>query len=307
MKHSSNKITGKDSKDCNIVDDSVIDLSTLNFASVNYAYANENENEHDQGSDHNGHSNDSNSTNSNISCNNSKSRSSSCSNLYSLNSGGSRIAGTSIVGNSIGKLNPSRSSRVGVLNDSAGNLFETTVPLHVQRLVQARMSEEDLNVGSETRTTVMIRNLPNNYSQQMLLELLDGEGFLGMYDFVYLPMDFQTCACLGYAFINLVSPLLVPLFWETFDGYTKWAFHSDKIGFVSWCGPHQGLQAHIDRHRNSALMHFSVPDDYKPVIFCNGVRIPFPAPTKKLRIPRARTSRTATLPMPFAMQKPPGF
>ena len=45
--------------------------------------------------------------------------------------------------------------------------------------------------------TVMLRNLPNNYSRAMLLELLDSEGFAGQYDFFYLPMDFKSRASLG--------------------------------------------------------------------------------------------------------------
>ncbi|CAE7621292.1 ML3, partial [Symbiodinium sp. CCMP2456] len=56
------------------------------------------------------------------------------------------------------------------------------------------------------RTTVMLRNLPNNYTRDMLLELIDSMGFRGQYDFLYLPIDFQTHACLGYAFVNLVDP-----------------------------------------------------------------------------------------------------
>merc|ERR1719321_875490 len=55
------------------------------------------------------------------------------------------------------------------------------------------------------RTTVMLRNIPNNYTRAKLLELLDKEGFLACYDFIYLPMDFKRNANLGYAFLNLVS------------------------------------------------------------------------------------------------------
>ena len=66
-------------------------------------------------------------------------------------------------------------------------------------------------------TSVMLRNLPNNYTRSKLLEMLDNEGFRGHYNFVclafpcrergvgkpvgdrydmtsprYLPIDFQT-------------------------------------------------------------------------------------------------------------------
>lgn len=140
----------------------------------------------------------------------------------------------------------------------------------------------------EPRTTVMLRNMPNNYSRDMLLELLDSEGFSGQYDFLYLPIDFQTKACLGYAFINLVSAAAAMRFWRTFDGYTKWAIPSRKQSGVSWSGHQQGLDAHVDRYRNSPVMADSIPDEYKPVLFSSGVRVPFPPPTKKLKALRLK-------------------
>jgi len=137
-------------------------------------------------------------------------------------------------------------------------------------------------------TTVMLRNLPNNYTRDMLLQLLDNEGYKGKYNFLYLPVDFQSRACLGYAFINLVEPSLVQGFWEKFSGYCKWVMPSKKVCGVCWSGPHQGLEAHLERYRNSPVMHPSVPDEYKPVVFENGVRVSFPEPSKLPRAPRVR-------------------
>lgn len=45
--------------------------------------------------------------------------------------------------------------------------------------------------GLEKRTTIMIRNIPNRYNQEALLKVIDVK-FKGMYDFVYLPMDFRV-------------------------------------------------------------------------------------------------------------------
>lgn len=44
------------------------------------------------------------------------------------------------------------------------------------------------------------------------------------------------------------------------------------------------------RYRDSPIMHGSVPDEFKPVIFEAGTgrRVDFPEPTKKLRAPRRR-------------------
>merc|ERR1719460_2665095 len=74
----------------------------------------------------------------------------------------------------------------------------------------------------EWRTTVMIRNMPNNYTRQMLLELVDSMGFAGTYDFAYLPVDFQSQAGLGYAFLNFTSIANAQLCFDRFEGFSNW-------------------------------------------------------------------------------------
>lgn len=144
--------------------------------------------------------------------------------------------------------------------------------------------------ASAPATTVMLRNLPNNYTRTMVCTMMDKEGFKGHYDFLYLPIDFRSKANLGYAFVNLVSEADVQSFWKVFDGYTRWVLPSAKVCSVSWSGPHQGQQAHVDRYKDSPIMHSSVPDEFKPVIFAagSGERQAFPPPSKKLRAPRRR-------------------
>ncbi|CAE7570336.1 ML4 [Symbiodinium natans] len=142
------------------------------------------------------------------------------------------------------------------------------------------------------RTTMMLRNLPNNYTRRMLLELLDSRGFSAKYDFVYLPCDFARKSNLGYAFVNLVEAEdIVDDFWGAFDGFVDWELPTAKVCRVGFSGPHQGLTAHIARYRNSPVMHKSVPDEYKPVILSNGVRQRFPAPTRKIKRPATGTQR----------------
>lgn len=135
------------------------------------------------------------------------------------------------------------------------------------------------------RTTVCLRNVPNNYTRQMLLELLEEQGLSGHFDFLYLPCDFHRHANLGYAFVNLVDEASVMLFWRILDGFTGWALPTAKVGKVSFSGPHQGLLAHIERYRNSPVMHKSVPDEYKPMIFASGEPQPFPSATRKIKRP----------------------
>merc|ERR1719343_356481 len=142
-----------------------------------------------------------------------------------------------------------------------------------------------------SRTTVMLRNLPNNYTRTMLVELLQREGFDKAYNFLYLPIDFKTQAALGYAFVDMAHPSLAERFWSVFDGFSNWTVPSRKVCFVTWCEPNQGLRSHIEQYRNSPVMHSSVPDEYKPLLLQDGQRVPFPPPTKAIRAPRVRDCR----------------
>lgn len=141
----------------------------------------------------------------------------------------------------------------------------------------------------ESRTTVMLRNMPNNYTRAMLLALLDEEGFAGKYDFLYIPFDFSRRAGLGYAFINLVDAASAQRFWRTFNGFSRWVIPTAKVSTVSWSDPLQGLAANVERYRNSPVMHPKVPEEYRPVLLKNGVRVEFPKPTKAIRPPMSRS------------------
>ena len=105
----------------------------------------------------------------------------------------------------------------------------------------------DAKNASAERTTLMLRNVPNNYSRDMFLAMLDEHGFAGRYDFVYLPCDFYRQANLGYAFVNLVDAAAVDALWQTFDGFCGWALPTAKVCQVSWSGPHQGFKAGVSR------------------------------------------------------------
>lgn len=151
----------------------------------------------------------------------------------------------------------------------------------------------DSAVQDNERTTVMLRNLPNDYTREMLLNLLHEEGFEGCYDFLYVPIDFKRSVGLGYAFVNLVSHTHAQRMFECLSGYTRWKVSSQKVLEVAWGAPLQGLDQHVERYKNSPLMHEEVLDEFKPMLFANGKRIPFPEPTKKLRPPRGKCCATA--------------
>jgi hypothetical protein len=45
--------------------------------------------------------------------------------------------------------------------------------------------------GLESRTTIMIRNIPNKFKQMTLLDMIN-EKHQGKYDYFYLPMDLKV-------------------------------------------------------------------------------------------------------------------
>jgi len=153
---------------------------------------------------------------------------------------------------------------------------------------QADPGEKPRRQKADARTTLMLRNLPNSYSRAMFLEMLDEEGFAGDYDFVYVPIDFSRGCGLGYAFVNLARPADVPRFRAHFDGFSGWKLRTSKVCQVTWSDRDQGLKANVRRYRNSPVMHESVPDGYKPVLFSDGARVPFPEPRGRLVRPSAR-------------------
>jgi len=146
-------------------------------------------------------------------------------------------------------------------------------------------------LDNEARTTVMMRDIPNSYSASGLIELFDAAGFWGTYDFVYLPIDFRTNMSLGYAFVNFVSSRDAQQFMMCFDGFCNWHFCSPKICKVFWSDPNQGLEEHVERYRNSPVMHENVPDDFKPRLYQGGMRVAFPEPTKRIKLPRVRPAK----------------
>jgi hypothetical protein len=106
---------------------------------------------------------------------------------------------------------------------------------------------EDVALGKETRTTVMIRNIPIKYNDQALENEL--EPFEGKYDCLYMPFDYENGGNKGYAFVNLTSPYHVLLFYEFFNNKCWLYFESKKICELNYAN-FQGIEE-IKKHANN--------------------------------------------------------
>ncbi|CAM6008604.1 unnamed protein product [Sphagnum balticum] len=136
--------------------------------------------------------------------------------------------------------------------------------------------EGDQQSNESPRTTLMIKNIPNKYSQAMLLQLLDRHCLhsnsnledpnepLSAYDFVYLPIDFKNRCNLGYAFVNFTSVEATRRLYKAFHAQQWEAFNSRKICQVTYARV-QGRAALEEHFRNSRFACDN--DEYLPLCF----------------------------------------
>lgn len=146
-------------------------------------------------------------------------------------------------------------------------------------------------------TTVMVRNIPNKYTQRMLLKIFKqevGEGFRRSIDLFYLPIDFKNKTNLGYCFVNFATEENAALFRAAVNGLSLSLFKSTKI-LTTDPARVQGFEANFTNFRNSAVMGKSVAPEYQPVIFDpeTGVEVPFPGGQGSLKsTKKAATKKT---------------
>jgi len=117
------------------------------------------------------------------------------------------------------------------------------------------LAEEFAKVSARPLTTMMLRNIPNRYTQHELIEELGVLGFAGSFDFLYAPMDFGTMGNVGYAFINFTSSERAARFRRDLEGFV-FAKHqkksAKKVSTVS-VAHLQGLEANLQHYQKSAV------------------------------------------------------
>ncbi|XP_066394708.1 protein MEI2-like 6 [Miscanthus floridulus] len=112
-------------------------------------------------------------------------------------------------------------------------------------LVRRTVKPRRLFDPSSERTSLMIRNIPNDFTRTRLMNILDEHCFIenekiapggvrSEYDFLYLPIDFRSLANKGYAFVNMTSPEAAWRLFEHLHGHW-WGFkHSGKTCAVDY-------------------------------------------------------------------------
>ncbi|CAE7342964.1 ML3 [Symbiodinium sp. CCMP2592] len=146
--------------------------------------------------------------------------------------------------------------------------------------------------ADEPVTTLMLRNIPNKYTQNSLMQEICARGFRGAFDFFYLPMDVHNRSNVAYAFLNFISPKEAENFRNEFHGRQFHRVRSRKVAAVS--NAHlQGLQANL-QHFEHRVVLLSRNDQYRPVVFRNGHRVKFEDALNEVRAKRQSAVATAT-------------
>ncbi|XP_057785133.1 protein MEI2-like 7 [Salvia miltiorrhiza] len=110
--------------------------------------------------------------------------------------------------------------------------------------------------AASSKTTLMIRNIPNQLRRDFMLKFLDGycKTYSVAYDFFYLPFDFRRLGNLGYAFVNFtraaaaqkMKNILCNYEWRNTYTDTGELISSNKVCEINWAKI-QGKEALIKR------------------------------------------------------------
>lgn len=113
---------------------------------------------------------------------------------------------------------------------------------------------DNIRNGTDVRTTIMLRNVPNKWGYKQFKTRLDEFAF-GQYDFSYLRMDFKKHQNIGYGFMNFQSAAdIIPLF-QGLSGksWAKSGPHRHRKVSISYAAV-QGVDCLVEKFRNSSIM-----------------------------------------------------
>ena len=125
----------------------------------------------------------------------------------------------------------------------------------------------------DKRTTIMIKNLPNKFTREKLLDIIDKK-FKNTYDIFILPRDSNKNRNFGYAFMNFLSSYYIPHFYYEFNGKSWINTNSIKVCEITY-SKFQGLKELVSHYPNkitflnneiivnSGINNIFIPNEYK--------------------------------------------
>lgn len=113
-------------------------------------------------------------------------------------------------------------------------------------------------------TTLMIQNLPTTLTQRGLVSALDQCGFIGLYDFLYLPTAFGLGGSRGYAFVNFTTPAAARRLACMWDRHRPFGRSTGKALHVI-AAVLQGRDANIARWNTAKMRRVRNPE-HQPLV-----------------------------------------
>uniref|UniRef100_A0A7S4QLL6 RRM domain-containing protein n=1 Tax=Alexandrium monilatum TaxID=311494 RepID=A0A7S4QLL6_9DINO len=122
-------------------------------------------------------------------------------------------------------------------------------PAHVSTAAEARAAQRHKTISDDHEgsvTTLMVRNLPLNLSQQRFMEELDATGFADLYDFCYSPLcSLDSGRGKGFAFVNFVAEENANHFAATWHGTRRFGVQRTEPALNISAAAIQGKEANL--------------------------------------------------------------
>jgi len=158
------------------------------------------------------------------------------------------------------------------------------------------------HIVSGVTSTLMVRNIPLRFTPVSLREVIDTEGFSGLYDYFYMPMDFRSHRCLGYCFINFYDAHSAAEFVAKFENFKFTSTNSEKVLSIS-AGARQGLLANVASFKLATLKQMPRVE-FRPVVAILGQLFPLDEDVYKWLLTgttNENTNQTSFLQAPYGL------
>ena len=105
---------------------------------------------------------------------------------------------------------------------------------HKGKLDDCHIDYDALQTNTDSRTTLMLRNIPNTMSEKEILDVLqDDTQTRGCFNSFHLPLDKKGMKNQGFAFVNVVDAANVASFYDVMHG-RRWNADSEKECHLSY-------------------------------------------------------------------------
>ena len=150
-------------------------------------------------------------------------------------------------------VNNNKNNKNEYNNFSSSNSSDEQSPRRLEKKFDINIDMKRIIYLEDRRTTLMIKNIPNKFSRDLILKIINQE-FEGAYDLFVLPTDANGYKNFGYSFINFTNTYYIPYFYFIFND-KKWPnTNSKKVCEITY----SKIQG-----RNNLISHYSNKIIYK--------------------------------------------